>query len=231
MAERSWIADAALALLAVVVIAFAAWVVVRDPEPPSSQTVSSTPSDPEATAADEPGPRTVVVFGDETVRGEESAGRWITELDGGEVEVDNRARPQSGYTVDGQPGTCGLPACPSLPTMLAVAAAAAPAPDLVLVSAGAYDAAVPGERLSSGITAFFGDLRAAYPDAEVVVLSPLVRTGALPRGLTRVTRLVGAEAEAIGAAYVNAGQPYLEAGSAADAGDQLLAAVDEVLNP
>lgn len=231
MAERSWIADAALAALAVVVIAFAGWVAVRDPEPPSGPPTSSPTSAPAPTTPTEDAePRSVLVFGDESVRGERSAGRWVTELDGGEVVVDNRARPQTGYVVDGDPATCGLPACPSLMTMLTVATAAAPTPDVVLVSAGAYDAALPGDRLGSGLTAFFDDLRGAYPDAQVVVLSPLVRSGAVPAGLGRVTRLVTAEAERIGADYVDAGQPYL-AGGVTAAGEQLRTAVDGVLNP
>ncbi len=70
-----------------------------------------------------------------------------------------------------------------------------------------------------------------HPDAEVVVLSPLVREGATPAGLTRVARLLTTQAESIGADYLDVGQPYLEDGSVADAGEQLRAAVDEVLNP
>lgn len=236
---RSWIADAALACLAVAVIALSGWVVARDPEPPGdrSRTAAQTDLSPaQQTGAADAGPLSLLVLGDESVRGDRSAGRWVTELADGDNEVDNRARPESGYVTDGRPVACGLPACPSLTRMLDVATKVTDAPDVVLLSAGVHDAALPEARLRQGLTTFFDTLRSAYPDAELVVLAPLVREGAVPPGLGTVARLLSVEAERMGAEYVDAGQPYLDAKGAdeakrvAAAGDQLRDAVDEVLS-
>lgn len=242
---RSWIADVALACLAVAVVAFAGWVLMRDPEPetarPATETSATTPASSAsatATGAPESDTLSVLVLGDESVRGARSAGRWVTELQGGDVEITNRSRPQSGYVVDG-PDDCGLPACPSVTKMFAQAEAAGTAPDVVLLSAGTYDAVAPEAALRRGLTAFFDELTATYPEADVVVLSPVVRAGAEPTGLDRVATVLSAEAERVGADFVDAGQPYLDAAGAAGsteaerlraAGEQLRTTVDEVLD-
>ena len=247
---RTWAADTAIAVLAVVVIAFAGWVLVRDPGVPgddratdsAEQTPASEtePADPDL--SDEPATDAeldVLVFGDESVRGARSAGRWITELNGDTgVMVTNRSRPLSGFVTEGPRETCGLPTCPSLNQMLTqtTEGTTAPTPDVVIVSAGVYDADSIGARsLRTGVTRFYERLGEAYPDAQVIVLSPVVRTPPAPTTLDLAVAAVEASAAETGATYLDVGQPYLDAAGPRDAdriraaGDVLRTAVDEAL--
>ncbi|MDO9454956.1 SGNH/GDSL hydrolase family protein [Nocardioides sp.] len=252
--DRRWPADVGLAVLAVAVVAFAAFVVVRGPVQSSadeaarsdvssptvepSDEVPTGPSTPTTGPADPAGALRVLALGDETLRVAGKEPRWVTRLGEGRWKVDLRARPQSGYLAIGPAQACGLPACPNVATMLAVAEKQPAVPDVVLVSAGAYDLELPPDEVEASTTEVFTNIRAAYPDAVVVALLPLGRgLDPQPEDLARVTALVRTQAERIGATAVDPGQPF--AGDAPQdvridrGGDRLLSlvqrAVDEAL--
>ncbi len=237
--------DVLLAVLAVAVIAFAGWLVQRNPTP-VSQDVTTTPSTapsastvPSASATSDPPAQSdalnVLVLGDESVRGSKTAGRWIGQLGGTDgTEVNNRSRPLVGYVADATPQECGLPSCPNLSKMLDLVTDQPTDPDVVLVSAGSHDGGVERPALTRAVSTFLDTVRATYPTSTVVVLSPVVREPPAPVMLDTVTEVVEAAATGAGVVYLDVGQPYLDAegddkARVKQAGEVLGAAVTEAL--
>ncbi|SDS35855.1 SGNH/GDSL hydrolase family protein [Agrococcus carbonis] len=81
-------------------------------------------------------------------------------------------------------------------------------PDIVVVSGGRNDlAAGSPEQLAPAVVDFFTRLRAALPEARIVVTSPLWDAPSPPQSLIDLGVIVEREANRIGAVYLDLGQP------------------------
>jgi lysophospholipase L1-like esterase len=127
----------------------------------------------------------------------------------GWVEV-NVGRGGTGYIspVDGDAAqvACGLDHCASYGEM--IADAAAQQPEIVVVSGGRNELG-KGRSASyrDGVAKFFADLRAALPDAQILVTSPIWDDDQAPDGLDDIADAVRAGAQAVGGTYLDIGEP------------------------
>ncbi len=100
---------------------------------------------------------------------------------------------------------CSQDYCESYPEM--IPAAAAVSPDVVVVSGGRNSVGRDPEELRTAIDSFFDELRAALPDARVIVTSPVWDDEPAPDALSDIARWEAEAAASIGAEYVEIGQP------------------------
>ena len=222
--DSSWLGNLALAVLAVVVIVFSAFVFMRDPGLPSDSlaplsapnaseptfpTGSDNPAEPTEPAVDPlANIDTVLVIGDDGARLGGTLGRWpdrLAEAHGWSVK--NLSRRGTGYATSAGPEACGLPVCPSFLDMIATAAKQEP-PDLILVSGGVWDGELPRAQMRDAVSTFFVELRAAFPDTDIVAINPLEITQPLPAPIGPTKRAVVGAVRDVGGRFVDAKQPY-----------------------
>lgn len=147
---------------------------------------------------------TVVFIGDSYTSGvgaSSQTSRWSTKLaqDFGWNEV-NLGAGGTGYFNDG----------PSRNYSGAIARAAAAKPAVVIVSGGRNDVGFGAERFTPAINEFFTDLRKAMPKTKIIVTSPIYDDDPGPEVVVQqLDEAIQAEAEAIGATYVDIGEPLL----------------------
>ena len=97
--------------------------------------------------------------------------------------------------------------CPDYLKQLSEAKDAGVQPNVVVVSGGRNDAKSP--RLAGAIRVFYKKLRATYPDAEIFATSPIWYGGSVPARLRHIKELVAKAATAVGATYIDLGEPLL----------------------
>ncbi|OAZ44198.1 hypothetical protein A9Z40_12425 [Microbacterium arborescens] len=127
----------------------------------------------------------------------------------GEAEgwrVRNLARGGTGYgarvTGEGAPAACGRDECPTFGEMAREGAALVP--DIVVVSGGRND--VGGSPVDAEVAAFFDTVAAVYPESRVYVTDVLWHDDA-PEGVQQLSELVHADAQRVGATWLDIGQP------------------------
>lgn len=169
-------------------------------EEPSEEPTSEAPS-PEPTESETPatGGNTVVVIGDSYSLGDDS---WVAtaaaELGWGEVV--NLSSPGRGFLTN--PRNCDFEPCARFGgTVDAIAGAN---PDLVVTFGGTADG---DYALDDAPSNYFGALREALPDAELVALNPITGDSTAPYWLTLHAQNIRAAVEAVDGTFVNIGQP------------------------
>lgn len=163
---------------------------------------SSDSEDPGYDATDRIDLETVVI-GDSNSLGD-PADIWLgavaEELGWG--PISNLSAPGRGYTVS--PRSCDdSPCAPFAGTVDAVAELS---PDIVVTFGGTADGDVP---LTQVAGQYFDELRAALPDAEIIVISPIYSSDAVPNWAPLHAASIRAAVEAVGGTYIDVGQPAL----------------------
>ena len=155
------------------------------------------------------GIESVIVIGDDTARLVGSLGpwpdRWAQERG---WTVKNLSLRGTGFTVAAGSGACGLEVCPSFLDVLPAALIEDPAPDLIVVAGGIWDGVLPRSEMREGVAEFFTELRASFPEAQVIALNPLEITQPLPSSVGPIKLAVIQEVKAISGDFVEVGQPY-----------------------
>jgi lysophospholipase L1-like esterase len=81
------------------------------------------------------------------------------------------------------------------------------APDLVIVSGGRNDRALPIATVRSNTDELFRELRAALPDATIVATSPVWHSTSAPDSLAVIGAAVEKSVTAAGGTYLDIGEP------------------------
>jgi hypothetical protein len=102
---------------------------------------------------------------------------------------NNGGQEGTGYLATGPAGERGLPYANRVASYRTLYAA-----DYVVISGGAADAGAPAGRRTAAVRRTFDAVRAAYPDARVVVAGPLVAGDDPSRDLRRLDTVLRAEA-------------------------------------
>ncbi|MDN3496514.1 SGNH/GDSL hydrolase family protein [Planococcus sp. APC 4015] len=159
-------------------------------------------------------PPTVAVFvGDSYTAGagSERGGFVPIVARGREWQAINLGRGGTGFVT--KPGqdpaqaqvACGSDYCESYIEMIPAAVEADP--DVVFVSGGRNDVGTDPALAADAVEEFFDALRAGLPDARLIVLSPLWDSDEPPSELALLATAVRSSALAVGAEYVDIGQP------------------------
>lgn len=169
---------------------------------------------PEPTAA--PEAQRVVFIGDSYTSGAGSAssGGFVQVLsDRMGWAVENLGVGGTGYVVGTQQDpekarlACGRNYCPNYPEQ--IDAAAAFTPDIVIVSGGRNNVGLPVDDLRDAISAFYRDLRAALPDADIWATSPLWDDDRPPAALAELSAEVELAVSAVDGRFLGIGQPLV----------------------
>jgi acyl-CoA thioesterase-1 len=198
------------ALVVLAIVALLGWIGYEysqwPPPPPTSSVTSSPEPTPDPTKTPAPSGRSLVVLGDAYAAGEgASKGQgWVTLL-GDDLgwKVENLARKGAGYTETTEQEGCTHPSCDAFATLLEGAETAAPG--IVMVTGGRKDALAP-----DGITAaqqLVTDVRARYPDAELVVMPPLWDDSPVPESLKAFNGALRDATEGARGTFLDVGQP------------------------
>lgn len=157
----------------------------------------------------DPDPVVVLYIGDSYSAGagaSDSSLRWTTvssnEL--GIVEV-NRALGGTGYVATSNEQGCGLEYCGTYAEVIAENADAL-TPDVVVISGGRNDGA-PGDGYAEAVSATIQQAHAQWPDAVIIVTSPLWDATEPPEWLDDSRAIVQEVATANGATYLDLGEP------------------------
>lgn len=130
-------------------------------------------------------------------------------------EEQNRAYSGTGYTTaNAGVGTCGAEYCPRYDEVIREFALLKP--DVVIISGGRNDGGLKdgyGEAVAGVLTL----AKETWPDAELVVTSPLWDDEPLPNAIADSIEVVQDEANALGVRYIDLGQPLTNRGDAIDA--------------
>jgi len=102
---------------------------------------------------------------------------------------NNGGQEGTGYLAAGAEGARGLPYANRVPSYRTLYAA-----DYVVLSGGAADAGAPPGRRAAAVRRTFDAVHAAYPDARVVVVGPLVAGDHPGRDLRRIDTVLRTEA-------------------------------------
>lgn len=163
-----------------------------------------------STAAEETASPIVVFLGDSYTAGvgaSDPSLSWASRV--GEAEgwrVRNLARGGTGYasrvTGEGAPGACGRAECPPFVEMAREGAALIP--DIIVVSGGRND--IGDAPVDAEVEAFFEAVATAYPGSRIYVTDVLWH-GRAPDAVRRLSRVVQRDAQAIGATWLDIGQP------------------------
>jgi acyl-CoA thioesterase-1 len=137
---------------------------------------------------------------------ENLSGRWTTIVsrDAGWLE-DNVAMGGTGYVSTAGKSGCGLDYCASYEGVLNEVAGTV-RPDIVVISGGRNDLnklANFRERTNH----FFSSLRESFPHSALYVISPIWDDDPPPPELNQVQRDIRDAAEAVGAVYLDIGEP------------------------
>lgn len=154
--------------------------------------------------------RTVAFIGDSYTAGSGTtapAMRWTTRLSAveGWNEV-NLGRGGSGYLITNT--TPEGVVRPNYQTMIDEAVKAAP--DVVVVSGGGNDLALPIGDVLPAVANFYPALRAALPDAVIVAVNPLWGPTPTPRNLPSLVTAVEAAVTSVGGTFLDIGQPLTD---------------------
>jgi len=126
-------------------------------------------------------------------------------------EAHNFGRGGTGYANGVAGGTaqiaCGLDYCPSYIEMIPEAADVSP--DIVIVAGGRNEATQPGATQSANIDAFFQELAAQLPDAQVIAVNPLWDDDETPEAVADMSGMVERSVESTGGRFLDIGQPLL----------------------
>lgn len=139
---------------------------------------------------------------------------------------DNLGHAGTGYSVAAASGSCGEPACPALPEM--VARTAAIKPDVVLVSAGSADLRLVASRpteVRRAVDRTYRDLAQALPGARIFALSPIwTGDAAAPPEVATLSGWIRSAARTYGADFIPGGASWLANTPDATTGGELTAA-------
>lgn len=188
-------------------------------EQPGTTAPANTPvEDPSTPAA---GTGVIVVIGDSHSLGDPSA-TWVGAAAEalGWGEVVNLSSPGRGFVA--QPRSCDFDPC--APFRGSIPAIVAAGPDVVVTFGGTADG---DYGLSEAAAAYFEELRAELPDAELVAIAPVTTEDVAEYWLTMHAQTIGAAVEAVDGTMVDAGQPGVGDGESlsADAQAEIAAAV------
>lgn len=205
---RQWGPLVGLGVLAIFAVAVVGVALTPDRQAPAA--TSRVAPSPAPTASKLP---TAVFMGDSYTQGVGASTvdkRWTSVLSvkEGWQEV-NLGRGGTGYVTTST--SCGLPACPAYPAMVADAVAAKP--QTVVVSGGQNDFAAYSKdpaAVEAAVRQVFQKLRAALPDVKIVAVGPSTPYG-LEKTVTALDASVQREAHAVGAAYVSLISPNVVA--------------------
>ncbi len=186
--------DVALVVVAVLVVAFAGYVVTRDSE-------AATPSGADPGPPSGPPPRTVaLVIGDSFTAGtDQNAGpEWPT--------IVGRENGWLMFT-DAVGGTGYLSSGEKRPTFAdrLKETGRKYAPDVVIIAGGRNDAELPVGDVESAAEEFVQDVRGEFPDAGVILLSPFA-SGKPDADTKALTKALADVADAAGVPYVDVSQ-------------------------
>lgn len=205
---------AALALATAGAIAFAvADGAASKPEPVSSQVqkyYDENVANKQATLAATAPSKTVAFMGDSYTAGAGTtspAARWTTQLSLSRSwhEV-NLGKGGSGYLITNTTPTGEVR--PNYKTMIAEAVKANP--DVVIVSGGGNDMALPPSDVMAAARDFYPALRAALPKATIIAVNPLWGASAIPKALPQLHDTVQSAVEGVGGTFIDIGQPLVE---------------------
>lgn len=188
-----------LGALAVVTLAVVAYALT--PAKPSVE-VAAPKVQPSATQT--AAPRKMVAFIGDSYTSGTGAGnpvnRWTTKLSVAQDWAEtNLGKGGTGYFNSGT--TTNFAG--SIP------AAVAAKPSIVIVSGGRNDVGYGASRFTPAVAEFFPALRAALPNAKIIVTSPIYDDDAGPAAVADLAAAIKANAEKSGAAYVDIGEPLL----------------------
>ncbi len=217
--NRSWLrrhrADLLLLIAAIVVIAFAIWVILGDgraaePRRAAPSTTSTTPVvTPKETsgASKAPSRRPVAVFvADSYTTGVGGGGtKWTTLLaqrrGWDEVNLGYRG---TGYARASIAPDCPAAGCPNY--LLVVDQVVARRPDIVVVSGGRNDA-VDMSAAATNIPLVFQQLRTKLPKARIIAISPFWDSRPYPVALRTIGSDVHSAMQSVRGEYVEIGSP------------------------
>ena len=193
-----------LALATVAVLAFA----LREPQPVAAENAPATSPKPIATTAAAAAPK-VAFMGDSYTAGTGStspANRWTTKTASalGWEEL-NFGQGGSGFTGGGGPGTDGKERL-SYPDMIPAVAAAKP--DMVVIATAGNDFNRGPSAFEPAAAAFFPALRAALPDAKIVVVSTFWRGPGAHKDLAALNDSLRSGAAAVNGTYLDLGDAF-----------------------
>lgn len=212
MSIRDWLKVAAVVLLALAAVVICVVAVGKTGTAGSDAAAGKTSARASA-SADSGAFETAVFLGDSYVTGKGSSNGGFAALMAKKqgwkkvsVAVDGAGYVQTAaqptYLAQQQ---CAKDHCNSLPEQ--IKAAVADNPDVIVVSAGSADVDESGSTLAGAIPAFFVNLKTAFPDAKIYVVSPLWDNTTPPAALGTIAKLVRTSAVAVGATYIDVGQP------------------------
>jgi acyl-CoA thioesterase-1 len=193
-----------VAAVGALVVGLAGFALTETNEAPAN--AGSVPSLPAATApADEP--ERAVFVGDSYTAG---TGASTTEASFPQLVADrmgwtavNLGRGGTSYLATSDEAGCGLDYCPNYREMIPAVVAADP--DVVIVSGGRNDEM--SADVAAQIDAFFAELRAALPNAELFATSPLGDDDPAPRGFALMGDTIESAVAEAGGRYLDLGQP------------------------
>jgi lysophospholipase L1-like esterase len=205
-----WLKLAGLAALAVLSFGLAAAALLA---PPPASTYVRPPATAGPVETEEPDPTTALFIGDSYTAGAGAltgSNRYTTVVARSQSWIEsNVGRGGTGYTSsvsgDAAADACRLEYCPDFREMIPEAVAADP--DIVIVGGGRNDADEDVSTEADAITAFYTDLRAALPDAQLIATSPLWDDETAPEELEEISAAVRGAIESVGGVYLDIGQP------------------------
>lgn len=185
-------------------------------ESPAIAGQEQTPAEPTApTATPDIGPLTAVFIGDSYTAGAGSTGSggFVRAVaDANDWHAVNLAAGGTGYITSAHPqdpqaarAACGRDHCPSFAEVIPDAVEARA--DIVFVSGGRNNATLDTEIAADAINDFYSDLRAALPDARIIVVSPIWDDDPAPASMGGLRAAVQQAAANVGAEYIDIGEP------------------------
>lgn len=117
----------------------------------------------------------------------------------------NEARGGTGYVMTNGLAGCGQDYCPNYPEAIA---ASTVTPSIVIINGGRNDGETPAGYTDS-VRATIDAAKAKWPEAKIVVTSPMWDDDTMPEWMTGTIAAVKDAATATGATYVDLGQPIV----------------------
>lgn len=201
----------AAALIVGIVLAVLLWPrAASQPQPTGAPMPTASPSTSPATPPSSTEPQVAVFIGDSYTVGSGTSlsGTGFPAMLGElrDWEVVNLAIAGTGYATARDESWCPPAGC--LDYAGVIPGAVAHDPDVVIVSGGRNDLGRNSTaELEAPVADFYTELRAALPDARIVVTSPIWDDPPPPRALLELSDIVQREAARVGAEYLDLGDP------------------------